>query len=631
MSEETNAAVEPPPAEGPPEGGPTPEQVAEFKRQVQAIYEQAQKAVALLEVELPIDPDHPMWGVYLGLDPNEAVRQSYASHVVEPALDVAMRVNIARQVDEDPHLAEASALLDGYPLAEAVLGSSRDIPARMFTMALVERELALATQAYEAYWFETPPVPALLERLERWLADSRADDPAALATIGRPMVRAAGDVLERRYNPIADDYDALEAAGIEPLVRLFKLLARIGGNAAAFLLADYLMAVNHPKVERAAREALATMPGPATAAVSAFLEGEDLEEAQAYVLLELLCQLGSDDGPRRVAREILFDASKERRAAMDPDDFEDLVDLFLANQGPLDPDNPRPRWTRPLPIVGALLALKDPLPDATRAKLEAFAAAHPDQDEVREMRRRIEEDLPHIVPDLRAIEAWGEILAERWPGEDQRERIGRELVTTARFDLDGYTTADLSPPTGPKEAFLAKILVHEVKEQMAAIAPRLPPTIDQEEVVELQRQLGNQWWLVPRSETGWKAPIISVYEERRDQMVASTRLRRAALEPVYRGHLLSVVANTRHDDASPELMRTHLDVGERFLPAGDPLVAYAKDRLEAWETKHRKKSTALWTPDQGRSVGTIQRDAGKVGRNDPCPCGSGKKYKKCCM
>ncbi|HLO77428.1 MAG TPA: YchJ family protein [Magnetospirillum sp.] len=25
-----------------------------------------------------------------------------------------------------------------------------------------------------------------------------------------------------------------------------------------------------------------------------------------------------------------------------------------------------------------------------------------------------------------------------------------------------------------------------------------------------------------------------------------------------------------------------------------------------------------------------QRVADKVGRNDPCPCGSGKKYKKCC-
>lgn len=26
----------------------------------------------------------------------------------------------------------------------------------------------------------------------------------------------------------------------------------------------------------------------------------------------------------------------------------------------------------------------------------------------------------------------------------------------------------------------------------------------------------------------------------------------------------------------------------------------------------------------------MQRDQSKVGRNDPCPCGSGKKYKKCC-
>ncbi|MBQ2470830.1 MAG: SEC-C domain-containing protein, partial [Ruminococcus sp.] len=24
------------------------------------------------------------------------------------------------------------------------------------------------------------------------------------------------------------------------------------------------------------------------------------------------------------------------------------------------------------------------------------------------------------------------------------------------------------------------------------------------------------------------------------------------------------------------------------------------------------------------------RKGKKVGRNDPCPCGSGKKYKKCC-
>jgi hypothetical protein len=28
---------------------------------------------------------------------------------------------------------------------------------------------------------------------------------------------------------------------------------------------------------------------------------------------------------------------------------------------------------------------------------------------------------------------------------------------------------------------------------------------------------------------------------------------------------------------------------------------------------------------------TIRHEGSRVGRNDPCPCGSGKKYKKCCL
>nr|MDJ0811505.1 SEC-C metal-binding domain-containing protein [Desulfobacterales bacterium] len=27
---------------------------------------------------------------------------------------------------------------------------------------------------------------------------------------------------------------------------------------------------------------------------------------------------------------------------------------------------------------------------------------------------------------------------------------------------------------------------------------------------------------------------------------------------------------------------------------------------------------------------TVKRETPKVGRNAPCPCGSGRKYKKCC-
>lgn len=31
----------------------------------------------------------------------------------------------------------------------------------------------------------------------------------------------------------------------------------------------------------------------------------------------------------------------------------------------------------------------------------------------------------------------------------------------------------------------------------------------------------------------------------------------------------------------------------------------------------------------GERVGPVVRETAKIGRNDPCPCGSGKKYKKC--
>lgn len=45
---------------------------------------------------------------------------------------------------------------------------------------------------------------------------------------------------------------------------------------------------------------------------------------------------------------------------------------------------------------------------------------------------------------------------------------------------------------------------------------------------------------------------------------------------------------------------------------------------------------ALLTPERRKELYKDQKNSGtirkgeKIGRNDPCPCGSGKKYKKCC-
>ena len=37
----------------------------------------------------------------------------------------------------------------------------------------------------------------------------------------------------------------------------------------------------------------------------------------------------------------------------------------------------------------------------------------------------------------------------------------------------------------------------------------------------------------------------------------------------------------------------------------------------------------FWVPRRKPAVETVKREEPKVGRNDVCPCGSGKKYKKC--
>jgi preprotein translocase SecA subunit len=56
--------------------------------------------------------------------------------------------------------------------------------------------------------------------------------------------------------------------------------------------------------------------------------------------------------------------------------------------------------------------------------------------------------------------------------------------------------------------------------------------------------------------------------------------------------------------------------------------------MQRLEARRREQSEARVTMSHGGTQQalkseTVKRDANKVGRNDPCPCGSGKKYKKC--
>jgi preprotein translocase subunit SecA len=68
------------------------------------------------------------------------------------------------------------------------------------------------------------------------------------------------------------------------------------------------------------------------------------------------------------------------------------------------------------------------------------------------------------------------------------------------------------------------------------------------------------------------------------------------------------------------------DVPQNFVHNEFSSMDQARQSRPSSEGLFSRNSTGEEMP----RVKPIQRSGEKVGRNDPCPCGSGKKYKKCC-
>lgn len=85
------------------------------------------------------------------------------------------------------------------------------------------------------------------------------------------------------------------------------------------------------------------------------------------------------------------------------------------------------------------------------------------------------------------------------------------------------------------------------------------------------------------------------------------------------------------DKQYPEMDAYLMDGGSDLLVDIDVL-AYGYYTLMSKEHPQLKnwKKNALQLQDESLQISVKESEKIKVGRNDPCPCGSGKKYKKCC-
>ena len=211
-------------------------------------------------------------------------------------------------------------------------------------------------------------------------------------------------------------------------------------------------------------------------------------------------------------------------------------------------------------------------------------------------------------------------------GEDMKEHIKEMITETVKKIVDTYCPKGVYPEEWDKEGLIKhikQILPIEVAAEDIA-----DPDVEQDEVAELLTK-----------------KALEAYEKR-EQEIGEEKLRE-----IERIIILRVVDEKwmEHLDAMDQLRE---GIGLRGYGQKDPVMEYKFEGYEMFQNmidsiredvvRYVFRVNVIETPkvEQPRNIvenkyqeqqarRPVRREP-KVGRNDPCPCGSGKKYKKCC-
>lgn len=105
--------------------------------------------------------------------------------------------------------------------------------------------------------------------------------------------------------------------------------------------------------------------------------------------------------------------------------------------------------------------------------------------------------------------------------------------------------------------------------------------------------------------------------------------RAVALRPAAWKELLDADADTAAA-MSGMLLLAEIARGDKQVELDDPILTAAPDKIADWVVILNEWRLANYQPIQDIGPTAFTAPGKKVGRNEPCPCGSGKKYKKCC-
>ena len=222
-------------------------------------------------------------------------------------------------------------------------------------------------------------------------------------------------------------------------------------------------------------------------------------------------------------------------------------------------------------------------------------------------------------------------------GEDISETLRKMLISTVESVVEGFTRSE-NPAEWELDALRAHFMGFLTAEEDFRYSDEELAKLDRGELSEMlcnraidryeekEALFGEETFreveravLLRNVDTAWMEHIDTMEDLKSNVGLQAYAQRDPVTEYRIQG---ADLFDTMVDDIRQNTVRTILSVVPRVQPIQRVQVAKPLGEGPAGPRRVTVKS---------RAAGTVVRDGGQVGRNDPCPCGSGKKYKNCCM
>ena len=144
------------------------------------------------------------------------------------------------------------------------------------------------------------------------------------------------------------------------------------------------------------------------------------------------------------------------------------------------------------------------------------------------------------------------------------------------------------------------------------------------ELTDLERYV-----LLQIYDQAWKDHLYAMDHLKESIMLRAYAEKDPKIEYKHEGHrMFNEMLESIEDRVTDIVFRVRLEAGQRSKSVYNVSQAKHED-VNQFEMAQRQRAAAQ-APQGEKKVKQIKLDQPKVGRNDPCSCGSGKKYKKCC-